>query len=72
MAGKTGGTTMYATTRKPNRQDRLVNDTTAFFTWSAMLTCLRKGYVPTIRRTRQGDKLARLVESAGFRTFRIQ
>ena len=49
-----------------------MNDTTAFFTWAVMLIELRKGYVPTIRRTRQGDKLARLVESAGFRTFRIR
>ena len=60
------------TTNKPSRQDVLVNDTTAFFTWASMLTCLRNGYVPTIRRTRQGDRLARLVESAGFRTFRIK
>lgn len=63
---------MTTATRMPIRQDALVNATTAFFTWDAMLTCLRNGYVPTIRRTRQGDRLARLVESAGFRIFRIK
>jgi hypothetical protein len=62
---------MKATTKK-TRQDVLVNATTAFFSWADMLACLRGGYVPTIRRTRQGDRLARLVESAGFRTFRIR
>lgn len=60
---------MNATT---TRQDELVSATTAFRSWAAMLACLRDGYVPTIRRTPRGDKLARLVESAGFRTFRIR
>lgn len=54
------------------RQDRLVDAITAFHCWADMLACLRDGYVPTIRRTKRGDKLARLVESAGFRTFRIR
>jgi hypothetical protein len=63
---------MKTATRKPNRQDKLVDDTTAFHTWAAMLAELRKGYVPTIRGTPQKDKLARLVESCGFRTFRIR
>jgi hypothetical protein len=30
--------------------------TAIFFIWAAMLTCLRKGYVPTIRRTRTHPK----------------
>ena len=63
---------MKTLTRKTNRQDELVKKTTAFSTWGEMLVELRKGYVPTIRRTRQGDRLVRLVESAGFRTFRIR
>jgi hypothetical protein len=64
---------MKTATRQPNRQDKLVDDTTAFHTWAAMLVELRKGYVPTIRsRGRQYGKLARLVESCGFRTFRIR
>ena len=51
--------------------DRLVDAVTAFHSWKDMLACLRNGYVPTLRRTKACNKLARIVEAHGFRTFRI-
>lgn len=55
--------------KSTNRQDRLVREITAFADWQDMLASLRKGYVPTLRNTRLGHKLAGLVEQAGFRVY---
>jgi hypothetical protein len=53
-------------------EDRLTRSQTAFMSWQEFLAELRKGYVPTLRRTKANDKLARIVEAHGFRTFRIK
>ncbi len=54
---------------KANATDRLVNEITAFRSWNDMLASLKSGYVPTISHTRSGEKLARIVEAAGFRVY---
>jgi len=51
------------------KQDALVRQVTAFGGWQDMLKSLRAGYVPTLRPTRTGRKLAALVEGCGFRVY---
>jgi hypothetical protein len=57
---------------KTNEQDRLVRAVTAFGSWCEMVEAMKGGYTPTLRRTKACDRLARLCEGSGFRTFRIK
>lgn len=56
-------------TTKMSATDRLVNEITAFRSWSEMLSRLEAGYVPTLSHTRAGEKLARIVEAHGYRVY---
>jgi hypothetical protein len=61
-----------ATLRDWSEADRLTRLLTAFASWRDFLAAMAGGYVPTLRRTRACDKLARVVEAHGYRTFRIK
>jgi hypothetical protein len=51
---------------KKTATDELVNRLTAFRGFGDMLASLRDGYIPTVRDTRTGWKLARIVLAHGF------
>lgn len=56
-------------TTKLSATDVLVRRVTAFRDWADMLESLREGYVPTLRHSKAGMKLAVAVEAAGFRVY---
>lgn len=56
-------------TKKVNTADRLTNELTAFRSFREMLEAMRRGYVPTFRRTKGYQKLARIVEGCGCKVW---
>jgi hypothetical protein len=57
--------------KKQSSLDQLVVRQTAFRGFWDMLDSLARGYVPTLRKTRQGHKLARAIEAHGFKVFMV-
>lgn len=54
---------------KVSTAERLTRELTAFFSFGEFLGCLRRGYCPTLRPTRAGHKLARIVRGHGYPVF---
>ena len=54
-----------------NATDKLTRNLTAFRDFADLLSSLRTGYVPTLRKSVKGWKLARIINAHGYRTYMV-